>query len=454
MSDPPHDPRRSIPRVDVLAATIAEEHSGPLPLPLARKAARAVTDDIRSSGEQPQTDRLLANASSLARSWEAPREVLNATGVLLHTNLGRAPMMSPARAPLRNESLEIDLVTGGRGDRQRHLAATLEELTGAETAMVVNNNAAAVLLAVSALAGGREVVVSRGQLVEIGGGFTLPEVVQQGGATLCEVGSTNRTSLRDYEEAIGRETGALLWVHPSNYRVEGFTTSVPIRDLAGLARQAGVPLICDLGSGLLDKRCAWLKRGPPSWLSEEPAAVQSIADGADVVTFSGDKLLGGPQAGVICGNTDAVEALRTHPLARAMRYDRMSSSVLYEVLTHYLNGLASSIPFWAAVEVEVSELKEFGKVVLSKLPETIPASIEPASATVGGGSAPGTDIADVAILIDGADSAERIAANLRNGEIAVIPQVRGDKVVLQLRSMCTAQPETVAALVTEAYFTS
>jgi L-seryl-tRNA(Ser) seleniumtransferase len=242
--------------------------------------------------------------------------VVNATGVLLHTNLGRAPLAHHQAAAA--QTVEFDLLTGQRGSRQSAVGQLLARLCGAEKAMVVNNNAAAVLLVVAALAEGRDVPVSRGESVEIGGSFRVPEVIEQSGARLVDVGTTNRTRVADYAKAIDRpdvDAAMVLKVHPSNYRVEGFVEETSIADLATL----DVPVVADIGSGLVDATCPWLPGAPPAWLAGEPAALQAISDGADLITFSGDKLLGGPQAGIIAGRADLVDQCLLHPLARALR---------------------------------------------------------------------------------------------------------------------------------------
>ncbi|MDQ2729871.1 MAG: L-seryl-tRNA(Sec) selenium transferase, partial [Actinomycetota bacterium] len=272
------------PSVDVLARSIADVG---LPHPLLVDAARAAID----AGD-PGSARSRAEATARGLL----RDVINATGVLLHTNLGRAPrevIPHIPHAPRRYNNVELDLATGRRGSRSAPTGGLLARAAGAEAALVVNNGAAAVLLALAALAAGRQVIVSRGQLVEIGGGFRIPEVLAASGATLVEVGTTNRTRLADYTAAIGPATALILVVHPSNYRITGFTETVEVGALAGL----GVPVVADIGSGLLDTRCGWLPGGPPAWLAGEPAALQTLAAGAGLVTFSGDKLLGGPQAG-------------------------------------------------------------------------------------------------------------------------------------------------------------
>ena len=308
---------RDLPSVDRL---LQDERLAAQPHDLAVSAARLALDEareaIRAGGEPGD---LVERALASLEASRAPslRRVLNATGVLVHTNLGRAPL--PAAALERvaavgggYSNLELDLESGRRGSRQNHLGALVQRLTGADAALVVNNNAAAVLLAVAALAEGREVIVSRGELVEIGDGFRIPDVLVRSGARLVEVGTTNRTSADDYERAIGPETALLLRVHQSNYRIVGFTAQPSVGELAEVARRAGLPLVDDLGSGALPD------------LEGEPAVAASLQAGADLVCFSGDKLLGGPQAGVVAGRADLVERLRRHPLQRALRADKLS----------------------------------------------------------------------------------------------------------------------------------
>src|SRR6478736_2446665 len=312
---------RDLPSVDRL---LADETLAGAPRSLALAAARAALDDARrtiGSGGDPGDVAALARAELERLDAPSLRRVLNATGVIVHTNLGRAPLAQAALARVVEvggsySNLELDLESGARGSRQSHVADALCRLTGAEAALVVNNNAAAVLLAVAALAEGREVVVSRGELVEIGDGFRIPDVLARSGARMVEVGTTNRTRAADYERAIGPDTAAILRVHQSNYRIVGFTESVPTRELARIASSAGLPLVDDLGSGsLLD-------------MGDEPTAAASIAEGADLVCFSGDKLLGGPQAGIVVGRADLVERLRRHPLQRALRADKLTLAAL------------------------------------------------------------------------------------------------------------------------------
>ena len=322
------------PSVDALARGLAT--SG-LPHPL-------LVDVAREAIAAGDADSAAARAEQLRRTLLQP--VINATGVLLHTNLGRAPLAAAPPAPATN--LELDLATGQRGSRQDHCGRLVARLCGAERAIVVNNNASAVLLVLAALARGREVVVSRGESVEIGGGFRVPEVMEQSGARLVDVGTTNRTRRADYQAALtrpGADVALILKVHPSNYRVEGFVEGTSVAEVATL--DAAVPVVADIGSGLLDAACPWLADGPPAWLEGEPAARQTLAAGAALVTFSGDKLLGGPQAGVIAGRADLVAACSAHPLARALRPGALVLGALQDVLLAYLRRDAgTTVPFW------------------------------------------------------------------------------------------------------------
>ncbi len=332
------------PSVDALARSIAG--SG-LPHPILVEVARAAIADGETEHEQ-----VAARAETYRRSLLTP--VVNATGVLLHTNLGRAPLAH--RQSARAQTVEFDLATGERGSRQTAVGQLFATITGAEAAMVVNNNAAAVLLVVAALAAGRDVAVSRGESVEIGGAFRVPEVMEQSGARLVDVGTTNRTRLTDYERAIvrhGNDVALLMKIHPSNFRVEGFVEETSIAELATLDR----PVVADIGSGLLDATVPWLKGAPPAWLAGEPAAVQALGDGADLVTFSGDKLLGGPQAGIIAGSADLVRQCAGHPLARALRCGGLVLAALQDVALAYLDKRAGTdIPFWRMVDQPIDTL--------------------------------------------------------------------------------------------------
>ena len=345
--------------------------------------------------------------------------VVNATGVLLHTNLGRAPVTHAQQAGYLN--LELDLSTGLRGSRQESAGSLLAMACGAEAAVVVNNCAAAVTLALAAIAGAGSVPVSRGELVEIGGGFRIPDVVAQSGAKLVEIGTTNRTRIQDVHRAIAEneDVTAVLKVHPSNYSMVGFTETVDIRELATL----GVPVLVDLGSGLLDEACPWLDAGRPSWLGVEPAAKQTLEQGADLVMFSGDKLLGGPQAGIIAGRAELVEKCGRHPLMRAVRPGGLVLSALQSVALAYLARDGDAIPFWRMATLPVSELLDRASAIGL-------ATVAQMDSTPGGGSLPTATIPSAGLVVDG-DHSE----TLRDAAPPIIGRVFEGRTHLDLRTV-------------------
>lgn len=420
------------PSVDALARSIADvstdsRGSEPLPHPLLVDAARRAI----AAGRPDDARR---EAEAIAAALLQP--VVNATGVLLHTNLGRAPTLDVGALAASN--LELDLQTGRRGDRFAGVGSLTARCCGADAAIVVNNGAAAVLLVLAALAGdGRQVIVSRGESVEIGGGFRIPEVAAQSGGVLVDVGTTNRTRLSDYADAVDRapdSVACVLRVHPSNFRVEGFTSTVPVRALRDLA----VPVVVDLGSGLLDARCPWLAGGPPPWLAGEMAARQVLDDGAALVTFSGDKLLGGPQAGIIAGRADLVERCARHPLARALRPGSTILRALQDVLLAYLRGDGDAIPFWRMATTPLSTLERRAEQVRDRLQNRADLAVQvaPSTALAGAGSAPGAGIESVAVTVPGDH-----AAALREAPERVIVRVEDDVTVCDLRSIDPAQDD-------------
>jgi len=425
------DALRALPPVDAVAAAVEA------PRAVAVAAARAALAARRAellAGEAGEPD-VVARARALAAASErrSLRRVINATGVILHTNLGRAPLAAGAQAAVAEvaegySSLELDLATGARGSRHDHVEAVLRELTGAEAALVVNNGAGAALLAVAALAGpGREVVVSRGQLVEIGGGFRVPEVIAQAGARLVEVGTTNRTHLADYERAIGADTGAVLRVHQSNFRQLGFVEDVPVAALCAL----GPPVIDDVGSGAL-----------VDGLGDEPAVRASVAAGAALVGFSGDKLLGGPQAGLLVGRADAVARARAHPLARALRIDKLSLAALAATLRLYRE------PERARAEIPVLRmLADDGAARAQRLVAAIgeAAEVVPAVARVGGGALPLLELPGCAVAVAG--SPDALAARLRAGEPPVVARIEAGRLLLDPRTVADDEVEPLAAAV-------
>lgn len=401
------------PSVDALARSIS---SSGLPHPILVEIARdAVADGT--------TDRIAESAEAYRRSLLTP--VVNATGVLLHTNLGRAPVAHTQ--PARPQTVEFDLATGERGSRQRSVGQLFATLTGAEAAMIVNNNAAAVLLVVAALAHGRDVAVSRGESVEIGGAFRVPEVLEQSGARLVDVGTTNRTRLSDYERAIvrpGNDVAMAMKIHPSNYRVEGFVEETSVAELATL----DVPVVADIGSGLLDANVPWLKGAPPAWLAGEPAAVQALSDGADVVTFSGDKLLGGPQAGIIAGRADLVQRCARHPLARALRCGGLVLAALQDVALAYLDKRAGTdIPFWRMVDRPTDTIRERAEHIVA---ESGVGTVVDTLALPGAGSAPGVTMPSAGVAVAG----DRLV-ELREHTPPVIARTKDGRTFLDLRSV-------------------
>lgn len=390
------NPYRALPSVDDLAESVTSTLPRPVVVSAARIAIEQARSDISAGGEgdaRGLTDRLLR---TIERS--AGTTVINATGVLLHTNLGRAvwsrsAIEQAAHAAGGYTNIELDLDTGERGRRGGHVTRLLTELTGAEDALVVNNNAAALLLALATTSHGQSVPVARGELIEIGGSYRLPEVMRAGGAQLVEVGTTNRTRLDDYKTALQlHRCGAILKVHPSNYKIEGFHAEASLNDLSALAT-VETPLLYDLGSGLLDSTPAWV----PDWIRSEPAVRQSIDAGADLVLFSGDKLLGGPQAGIVAGRGDLVAAMRSNPLARALRVDGVTYGGLAATLDSYLDGSVADIPFWRQALLTWENLYERCERVAAVTGGTVTAD----ASTVGAGSAPGVAIPTPVLRLDG-----------------------------------------------------
>ncbi|HEX9258287.1 MAG TPA: L-seryl-tRNA(Sec) selenium transferase, partial [Acidimicrobiales bacterium] len=412
------------PSVDALARSLVDTG---LPHPLLVDVAReAIAAGDASSAR--------ARAEDLQQALL--QRVVNATGVLLHTNLGRAPIGVEPEPGYTN--LELDLGSGKRGSRQAHCGRLLARLCGADAALVVNNNAAAVLLVLAALAREREVLVSRGESVEIGGGFRVPEVMEQSGAFLVDVGTTNRTRLSDYRRALdrrGADVAMVLKVHPSNYRVEGFTESVRVTELAALP----VPLVADIGSGLLDASCPWLAAGPPPWLGDEPAARQTLAAGAALVTFSTDKLLGGPQGGVIAGRADLVQACARHPLARALRPGGLVLGSLQQVLLAYLRRDGDAIPFWRMAALPAASLRARAEAVVAAAGT---GEVVASEALPGAGSLPGAVIESAAVALVG----DRTAA-LRAGAPPVIARVREGVTLVDLRTVDPSDDPGLAAAI-------
>jgi L-seryl-tRNA(Ser) seleniumtransferase len=416
--------------------------------------ARRSIADGRDPGDVGSTDRWAGEVGERLEAGDVPslRRVVNATGVVLHTNLGRAPLAAAAveamtAAAEGYSNLEYDLGSGERGSRYQHCSSLLAELTGADSALVVNNAAAALVLALSTLARGREVIVSRGELVEIGGGFRIPEILDRSGAALVEVGSTNRTRAEDYAHALAsRHVSAILKVHRSNFRMTGFTEEASVAELATLARDAGVPLLHDLGSGLL--------MDPATLgLPQEPRAVESLAAGADAVIFSGDKLLGGPQAGILVGRADLIAACTSNPLCRALRVDKVTLAGLEATLRLYRDparALAEVPVLRMLVEPEAA-VRERAELVARRVASKgmADARVDPSEGAVGGGTYPGVTIPSWAVTLSSPNGAAGFAAELRRGDPPVIARVEEGRVVLDARTIDADEVDTVVRRIVE-----
>ena len=442
------DPRRAIPAVDRLARSVREAHPE-LPGWAALEGSRRAVAEERerlsaptapSSGAALGEPELVERAAALACQLSArhPARVVNATGIVLHTNLGRAPLAPGAAAAVAEAAagysdLELDLSTGRRGDRLAAVVEKLRLLTGAEGALAVNNNAAALLLALNTLARGREVIVSRGELVEIGGSFRVPEIMERAGVRLVEVGSTNRTHPRDYEQAIGPETALLLKVHRSNFEQRGFVAEVALPELAPIGRAHGLPVLEDLGSGTLVDLS---RRGLPA----EALAPARLRLGADVVCFSGDKLLGGPQAGILLGAADLAGAMRRNPLARALRLDKLSLAALDWTLACFLEGRAErEIPVLRQLLEPIARLEVRARELALRLAKVAGdadhVAALPDRAFVGGGSLPGFELDTWVVALRLEMGAERFAERLRRASVPVLARVREDRVLFDVRTL-------------------
>lgn len=433
------------PSVDALAASLDD---GTLPRALLVEVARASVAAWRRN----ETDDPVPAARRIVDSLHRlrPGRVINATGVLLHTNLGRAPI-HPTAAAAADEAatgfsaLEFDLDAGERGGRGAYAERLAAVLTSAEAALIVNNNAGALFLTMAALGSGREIVVSRGEQIEIGGSFRLPELIRASGATATEVGTTNRTRAKDYAKAIGPSTGAVLKVHPSNYRIEGFSEETGYRALGTIARERGVPFVADIGSGLLDDRVPWLDGPPPQWLAGEPGARQVVEGGADLVLFSGDKLLGGPQAGIIVGSGSLIEVLRTHPVARAVRIAGPALAALAVTLEQYASGRGAEIPFWKMASVPRGELDTRSQRVLAS--SGVEGGVVDGESVPGAGTVPGKGIPGPVIAVHGSDQRWR---RLLDADPPVIARRDTGRVMLDLRAVDEADDPLVTAALTNA----
>jgi L-seryl-tRNA(Ser) seleniumtransferase len=463
-----HNLFRLLPAMDaVLAALDDDPRLAELPRPLLREAATAFLDGLRDDIRQARlTDpaqlepaHLLPLLARFVLAQARPhfRRVLNATGVVVHTNLGRSLLAPEATAAVveanaRYSNLEFNLATGARGSRYSHVVDILRTLTGAEAALVVNNNAAAVLITLETLAKGREVIVSRGQLVEIGGSFRIPEVMAKSGAILREVGATNRTHRRDYENAITEDTAALLKVHTSNYRIVGFTSEVPLTELAAIGREHDLPVIEDLGSGNLTDFAAL---GLPG----EPTVQRAIADGADIVTLSGDKVLGGPQAGIIVGRARYIEAIRVNPLNRAVRIDKMTLAALEATLRLYLDpGTARErIPTLAMItarpEFLAKKARKLANILKKTIGDTHAVATCPGASRVGGGAFPEHDLPTTLVSLTprpGAPSPEALRQRLLATDPPLVARIEEDALLLDPRTLADDELRLVGQVLRQA----
>lgn len=431
---------RGLPQVDTLAASLEDQlQSGPERVQVAREAVE-VARELLLAGDGADVG-AIANMIAKSALLRRPVPFINATGVILHTNLGRAPLSVRATAAASTiasgySNAELDRETGERGQRGGRTCHLLKLLTGAEDAFVVNNNAGAVLLTLAALAAARSVPVSRGELIEIGGSYRLPDVMKASGANLVEVGTTNRTRVGDYETALQiHDCGMVLKVHNANYEITGFVEEVGIDQIAAVS--PGVPVVFDIGSGLLDTATPWLEM-VPAWVGAEPGARQSLDNGADLVLFSGDKMLGGPQAGIIAGNADLIGRIRRHPIARAVRVDSATDAALAATLESYAEGNAVEIPFWRMATATVGSLQARVESVQS----SVDGEIEAGESLVGAGSAPGARIESRVLRIAGRQDYFLALAQLEMP--VLVRRDRGD-LVLDLRTVDPGADEVLVA---------
>ena len=443
---------RDLPSIDrLLRAPGAGELAAAFGRPLATEALRAALDEARAAlvsdpddaATIPPDHEFVSEARRQLTEWLAPtlRPVINATGIIVHTNIGRAPLSEAALAAVAAVSagystLEYDLSEGKRGSRATHTEELLRRVTGAEAALVVNNNAAAVLLMLSALGRGREIIISRGQLVEIGGGFRVPDVLAQSGARLVEVGTTNRTHLDDYIEAIGQDTAAILVVHHSNYKIVGFTGRPPLHELAQVARDHDLLLLFDQGSGALVDVA-------PFGLEPEATVLDGLRAGCDLVAFSGDKLLGGPQAGILAGRDALIGRLKRHPLARAVRADKMALAALSATLGPYLTGRIDEILVWSMIARSSEAIAAEAHSWAARLARAgVPAAVESSESYVGGGSLPGTSLpTSVVALTPGRSAVDELAARLRAEPVPIIGRIHSESLLLDPRTVLPGQTD-------------
>ena len=453
-ADNPAASLRALPSVDrVLAepalAAALERYRRDLVVDAVRDDLATAREAAAGGGSVPSSDgvarAVAARLEERAGAWPTP--VINATGVILHTNLGRAPLSEAASRAVAASAegyadLEMDLESGGRGSRHAAIADRLRQLIGAEAGITLNNNAGAMLLGLAAVASGREVVVSRGEASEIGGGFRIPDVLAQSGARLVEVGTVNRTYAHDYERAVTPETGALLVVHRSNFQVVGFTHEAGLGEVAAVARTHGIPLLHDLGSGALLDTAAY-------GLTHETTPQESLAAGASLVFFSGDKLLGGPQAGIVVGSSALVDRLAAHPLARALRADKLTLAALHATLLHYVRGeAAEALPVWRMIGVSADELAARAGALASLIGKQ--ASVQPGTSALGGGSLPGDELETRLVVLDAPAGADELTRRLRTGDPPIVARIEDGRVLLDPRTVPSSRDAELAVAVSRA----
>lgn len=439
---------RNLPSVEQLlqgAADLISTYGRPLTL----DALRAILDDVRTRFKTdpelalPATDDILSQAESRLSAWTQPTliPVINASGVILHTNLGRAPLSKATITAMQTVSLgysnlEYDLGKGKRGSRLIHAESVLQKLTGAEAALVVNNNASAVLLTLAALSNRKRAIIARSQLVEIGGGFRVPDVMKQSGAKLVEVGTTNRVHLRDYEEALSEPTGVVMRVHRSNFKIIGFTKEPDLKDIVDVAHKAGVVVVDDLGSGSFLDTAQY-------GLAHEPTVQESLSAGADVVCFSGDKLLGGPQAGIIVGKAGLIAKIKKHPLARAVRADKVALAGVSATLLHYLKDEAErEIPIWRMISMKREQVRARAEAWRKALGQ---GEVLESESTVGGGSLPGESRPTFVLALD-VKSPNKFMAKLRASNPPIIARTEKDRILLDPRTVLSEQDDVLSRI--------
>lgn len=461
----PENPFRRLPAVHRL---LEHERIRPLRQSFGHRLVKTSVDDVLNrlraslaatgscAGVAPSLEEIVGLVENEVRRRVAPslRRVINASGVILHTNLGRAPLARQALEAICEAAgycnLEYDLDSGGRGSRRMHVVGLLQEITGADAALVVNNNAAAVLLVLSALAAGREVVVSRGELVEIGGSFRIPDVMKASGARVVEVGTTNKTRIEDYRAAMTSETALLLKVHPSNFRIIGFTESVSVKELVALGREFAVPVMFDVGSGLIERGLLPAAVDDP----DEPAVREVLASGADIITFSGDKLLGGPQAGLVVGRKELIDRCAAHPLARALRADKLSIAALEATLRLYLDAdiARREVPVLWMLGRQACDIEKAAQRFINMLPTGIERrarlEIVASHGGVGGGSMPGIELESRAVKVVPLQiSSVELVSRLRLGDPVVIGRIEGEAVLLDFLTVLHGDEEALAKAV-------